>query len=51
MINCGAILDLNEIMTLEDDQKVYIVDSHRPINLRNAFGSSQVSVADLLIDG
>lgn len=36
-------MDLADMFTLRDDVRVHIIDSHRPFNLSNAFGSSQVT--------
>ncbi|KAI8969151.1 DNA replication pre-initiation complex subunit Cdc45 [Mycotypha africana] len=35
MINCGGTEDINNLLTLNDSAKVYIIDSHRPLNLDN----------------
>ncbi len=43
LLNCGALVNLSDFLTISDKMKVYVFDSHRPINLDNAFGSSQVS--------
>ncbi|KAG1150007.1 hypothetical protein G6F37_002176 [Rhizopus arrhizus] len=35
MINCGGLIDAREFFEIEDFTKIYIVDSHRPLNLSN----------------
>jgi cell division control protein 45 len=43
MLNCGGVLDVGEFFNLNEDHKVYVVDSRRPVNLVNAFGNAQVA--------
>jgi cell division control protein 45 len=45
-INCGAMIDLSEILSLEQHHTVYVIDSHRPLNLDNLFVNKQVFVLD-----
>ena len=42
MINCGGTSVLQELMTLSDHVRVYVVDAHRPLCLDNLFDSLQV---------
>ncbi|TPX34055.1 hypothetical protein SmJEL517_g03210 [Synchytrium microbalum] len=44
MLNCGGLVDVNEFFTLSDSTMVYLVDSHRPINLSNLFSSPRIVV-------
>ncbi|KAH6586220.1 hypothetical protein BASA50_000685 [Batrachochytrium salamandrivorans] len=46
MINAGGMVDLAEFLTLEEGVTVYVLDAHRPLNLQNIFGSSQIMVLD-----
>ncbi|KAL5477053.1 hypothetical protein EMCRGX_G023795 [Ephydatia muelleri] len=49
LINCGATLDVQELLQPEQDVRIYIVDSHRPVNLDNVYNKDQVNI--LLRDG
>lgn len=42
MIDCGATVDLAELLSLSPELIVYLLDSHRPYSLFNIFGNSQV---------
>ncbi|TPX39767.1 hypothetical protein SeMB42_g06256 [Synchytrium endobioticum] len=44
LLNCGGLVDLSEFFTLSDYAIVYLVDSHRPINLQNLFGNPRIVV-------
>nr|KAJ3417733.1 hypothetical protein HK105_000861 [Polyrhizophydium stewartii] len=61
MINAGGMIDVDEFLSLGAAEgaatdgaassplsraTVYIVDTHRPLNLRNVFGSSRIVVLD-----
>ena len=46
MLNCGALVDLAEMFALRETHTIYVCDAHRPIHLRNLFGSGQVVVLD-----
>jgi cell division control protein 45 len=47
MINCGGLGNITECFTLTPEAKVYIIDSHRPLNLENMLeGNTQVCVFD-----
>ncbi|KAL1922012.1 uncharacterized protein VTP21DRAFT_10654 [Calcarisporiella thermophila] len=46
MINCGGMMDIAEDFELSPDINVIIMDSHRPLNLHNIFGSNQILVLD-----
>uniref|UniRef100_K3X452 CDC45-like protein n=1 Tax=Globisporangium ultimum (strain ATCC 200006 / CBS 805.95 / DAOM BR144) TaxID=431595 RepID=K3X452_GLOUD len=41
MINCGAIVNVMELLVLPAHMKCYIFDSHRPIHLANIYDPSQ----------
>jgi cell division control protein 45 len=41
MINCGGIIDIYQYLEVDDDVKIYIIDSHRPLNLDNLHGSKR----------
>ncbi|KAG0212915.1 hypothetical protein BGX28_005377 [Mortierella sp. GBA30] len=44
MLNCGGLFDLEEHFELSEDITIYILDSHRPVNLRNAFWNNEIIV-------
>ncbi|KAJ3109527.1 hypothetical protein HDU97_005184 [Phlyctochytrium planicorne] len=46
MINCGGIIDLESYFPLTDQMSVYVIDSHRPIHLRNLFGGDKIIIFD-----
>lgn len=41
MINCGAIVNVMDLLALPPQMKCYIFDSHRPIHLANIYDPSQ----------
>ncbi|TYZ65771.1 hypothetical protein PybrP1_009972 [[Pythium] brassicae (nom. inval.)] len=41
MINCGAIVNVLELLALPPNMRCYIFDSHRPIHLANIYDASQ----------
>lgn len=43
LINCGANVDLLEILQPEEDTFFFICDSHRPINVVNVYNETQVN--------
>jgi hypothetical protein len=43
------MVNLEEFLTLPEGCMVYVFDSHRPLNLHNLFGSSQVEGNDKII--
>lgn len=46
LIDCGATVDLGELLSVSSEMMIYLVDSHRPYNLCNIFGNSQLAVLD-----
>lgn len=42
LINCGANVDLLEILQPEEDTYFFVCDSHRPINVVNVYNDTQV---------
>lgn len=44
LINCGANLNILEILEPEEDVMFYIADSHRPIDLDNIYNQDQVKL-------
>lgn len=47
MINCGGLGNITECFNLTALTKVYIIDSHRPLNLENMHpANTQVCVFD-----
>lgn len=59
LINCGANVDLLEMLQPEDDSVFYICDTHRPVDVVNVYNDTQVKsvciysythISDLLID-
>ena len=45
MLNCGAIVDVRTILSLGKRQSCYIVDSHRPLHLKNVYCDKQVQTS------
>ncbi|KAJ2746858.1 DNA replication initiation factor cdc45 [Coemansia sp. BCRC 34301] len=45
-LNCGAQVDIQDIVSLRDGLTVLIVDSHRPFNLYNVYWHEQVQCLD-----
>lgn len=41
MINCGAIVNVMQLLALPEHMKCYIFDSHRPIHLANIYDANQ----------
>ncbi|KAJ0392763.1 hypothetical protein P43SY_007474 [Pythium insidiosum] len=41
MINCGAIVNVTQLLLLPREVKCYIFDSHRPIHLANIYDANQ----------
>lgn len=41
MINCGAIVNVTQLLQLPQHAKCYIFDSHRPVHLANIYDSHQ----------
>lgn len=47
LIGCGALLDIESFLNLEDSSRtIYIIDGRRPWNLENVFGSPSVVCFD-----
>lgn len=46
LIDCGATVDLAELLSVAPQMMIYLVDSHRPVHLNNVFGNSQLFVLD-----
>jgi cell division control protein 45 len=44
MLNCGGLFNLEDYMEMSEDVSIYILDSHRPVNLRNAFWNNEAIV-------
>lgn len=42
MVNAGGTIDLLEILNVPKDVSIYVLDSHRPLNLHNLFTHEQV---------
>lgn len=42
MLGCGGIVDLSEFISVSEEINIYVFDNHRPYNLNNIFGNSQV---------
>ncbi|KRZ08161.1 Cell division control protein 45 -like protein [Trichinella zimbabwensis] len=39
-INCGATVDISELLQLSKDITVFVLDSHRPFNLENVYSTN-----------
>lgn len=48
LINCGANVDLLEMLQPDDDTKFYICDTHRPVDVVNVYNDTQVRIVSLL---
>lgn len=46
LINCGAMLDLSQCLSIHSELTVYVFDSHRPVHLSNVFADSQIQIID-----
>jgi hypothetical protein len=46
MINCGGMVDASLYIDTPANVTMYIIDSHRPLNLDNLFSGTQVAVFD-----
>ncbi|OXB84850.1 UNVERIFIED_CONTAM: hypothetical protein H355_015972 [Colinus virginianus] len=44
LINCGANIDLLEILQPEEDTFFFVCDSHRPINVVNVYNETQIKL-------
>ncbi|NWS42782.1 CDC45 protein, partial [Probosciger aterrimus] len=44
LINCGANVDLLEILQPEEDAFFFVCDSHRPINVVNVYNDTQIKL-------
>ncbi|NXK53147.1 CDC45 protein, partial [Chauna torquata] len=44
LINCGANVDLLEILQPEEDTFFFVCDSHRPINVVNVYNETQIKL-------
>lgn len=42
MINCGATIDLVDFLDPPDDLVIFVADSHRPIDVCNAYNDGQI---------
>mmetsp|Transcript_32116 Transcript_32116/g.102290 ORF Transcript_32116/g.102290 Transcript_32116/m.102290 type:complete len:597 (+) Transcript_32116:270-2060(+) len=41
LVNCGGTEDVNELLNLKAEHRVYVIDSHRPLNLANAHAGNE----------
>lgn len=44
MLNCGATIDIIELLQPDDDVCFYICDSHRPVDVHNVYNGVQVKL-------
>ncbi|KAG0303655.1 hypothetical protein BGZ98_006426 [Dissophora globulifera] len=44
MLNCGGLFNLEDYIDMTDEVTIYLLDSHRPVNLRNAFWNNEIIV-------
>lgn len=44
MLNCGGLFNLEDYIELSEDVTVYVLDNHRPVDLKNAFWNNEVIV-------
>jgi CDC45-like protein len=45
-LNVGGLVDLEAFLELPSTTTLYLIDSHRPLHLRNLFGSTQIVAID-----
>lgn len=50
LINCGACVDLVELLEPDEDVTFYVCDSHRPMDVCNIYSDSQVCICRSTID-
>lgn len=43
LINCGANVDLLDILQPDEDAIFFVCDSHRPVNVVNVYNDAQVT--------
>lgn len=43
LINCGANVDLLDILQPDEDTVFFVCDTHRPVNVVNVYNDTQVS--------
>lgn len=43
LINCGANVDLLDILQPDEDTIFFVCDTHRPVNVVNVYNDTQVS--------
>ena len=46
MLDCGAGLELGELLNMHSGVNLFLFDSHRPISLKNLFSNDQVLFVD-----
>jgi cell division control protein 45 len=46
MLDCGATVDLAELLSVSPEMTIYLLDSHRPYSLFNIFSNSQLVIFD-----
>lgn len=44
LINCGATLDLVDVLEPSDETVFYVIDSQRPLEVRNVYNGVQVKI-------
>ncbi|KAG0337928.1 hypothetical protein BG000_004793 [Podila horticola] len=44
MLNCGGLFNLEDYIELSEDVTIYVLDNHRPVDLKNAFWNNEVIV-------
>ncbi|KAF9577955.1 hypothetical protein BGW38_006518, partial [Lunasporangiospora selenospora] len=44
MLNCGGLFNIEDFVEISENVTMYILDNHRPVNLRNAFWNNEVIV-------
>ena len=45
-VNCGAVTPLQEVLNLSEipNLPIFVIDSHRPLDLDNVYGTDQVKI-------
>lgn len=44
LINCGANIDLLDILQPDEDAIFFVCDTHRPVNVVNVYNDTQVTI-------
>lgn len=48
LVNCGGTIDLIDLLKPEPDTIFYVLDSHRPYHVNNAYSEGQIKILGAL---